>query len=398
VINKNMDLLDASAALGKTLKLGYNDCIFCNRQKKLKVTQSYYRCYHPDCAKHGTVTDFIKEIKNCSLRDAQSFLSQSEGGSNTGWKKRIDFLEKVFVCYRQAITDEVLEFLNGRGYYTALEEIPFGFAPSSNYLQSCGFKLSALVEQGLAYPTGKEFFQNRVVFGIRDLRGNLVHLQGRSVVQEESLRWLSTPTVKGVSSINNYLFEGHYYRSRENIDWLFLAEGISDGLSLIELDVPAVSCFGVQIDLCHFLNIFSKVSNLCVVLDNDRYPLLSSQNAGLYKSWTPMIYSLVELQKMLPRLHIWCCPPPNVSGVKDVNDWLRQGISPTSFAEYVQSHATKLLPFALTALGGSWEHQPILIKSLGDNPRQEELELFKNCQQSLEPDPTKYLLKAFRYV
>jgi hypothetical protein len=308
-------------------------------------------------------------------------------------------LQKAFQHYQAAITDETLEFLNNRGYTSVLEEIPFGYAPSPNYLQDCGIPLKDLVEVGLAYSSGQEFFNNRVIFPILDTKCRLVHLQGRSLDPDEDLRWLSTNSKIGSESISpicNYLFQANEYEGKESIDYLFLAEGVSDTLSLLELNIPAVGCFGVQVNLLKFVSLFSKVNVLIAVLDNDRYDVLR-KTAGEYKSWTPMVYWLTELQEALPNLNILCCPPPSSPGIKDVNDWLNTGVTPQGFSSHIKKTGLPLTQFVLKHYGQSWQHQALITRLVSIHRKPQEVELYRQIILELEDDWMTYLLNASGY-
>jgi hypothetical protein len=394
-----MDLVEVATLLSPSLdlKLGYQDCPFCKRTKKFKVSPHSFRCYHPECNKKGGALDFIMFNKSCDLPTAIKFIKDAEGSKTdfAGWLERSRFLEQIFCGYENAVNDQTLDFLNGRGYITALEDsnIRIGHAIGDTPLQDIGFPLENLIKYGLAYPDGKEFFRDRVIFPIRDFKGRMVHLQGRTTLSDIDLRWLSTSSKNEaitVAPINQYLYEGDYYSNRESIEWLFLCEGISDGLSLIELNVPAVACFGVDINLLRFDKLFNKVKNLVVLLDNDVYPLLSV-NAGLPKSWTAMLPYLVELQQATPQLNIWCCPPPVQPGIKDVNNWLQSGLTANQFARYVMDHKACLFDFTLKIYAKDLRFHKFMLQLLTMPKFAPKIEQFRKLVD-LQPDLIQYII------
>lgn len=401
-----MELIQLAKEIAPNLNLkdGYQDCPFCHRTKKLKVSAHHYRCYHPECSQQGGLIDFAMHFKQCDRKAAIKIIKELEGQSTadiSAWKERSQFFELVFSTYQNGVDDQTLEFLNGRGYVKALESegILFGHAVGDRFLQDQGVQLKDLMKYGLAYPDGREFFRNRVIFPVRDYKGRLVHMQGRATNGDEDLRWLSTSSKlesMTVAPISQYLYEAHYYMERDKIEWLFLAEGISDGLSLVEMDVPAVACFGVEVDLIRFTKLFERVSNLVVLLDNDRYALLTPY-AGQYKSWRAMLPHLVELKLNLPQLNIWCCPPPTKSGIKDINNWLNKGLTSELFGQYVIEHKQSLFDFLLTSFGQQLEFHPLLIKLLATESGAEESERFRKLITDLRPDFVSYLIDLHGY-
>lgn len=376
------------------LKVGYQKCPFCKRDQKFRVLNNRYKCFHPECQQQGTIVDLVQWHKNCSRSKAIQLVRGEDFQARDAWKKRNHLLSQVFSSYQNGLTDECLDFLNQRGYGICLESVEFGFARGSQYLQSRGFDLAELVSLGLAYSDGREFFRDRVIFGIRDFKSRLVHLQGRSIHAEESVRWLSTPSHfndQDINPITNYLFGGNQHIDNPP-EWLFLAEGISDALTLIELNVPCVACFGVQVNLCRFTALFEKATNLVVVLDNDVYPLMT-EHAGLYKSWTPMLESLTQLQTAFPQLKIWCAPPPNIKGIKDVNNWyMTEKLTPESFAQGIKRQSQTLFDFALNTFRGHREYHPLLLRLLKAQPNSQRRETYR---QILPTDIVSYLLEVY---
>lgn len=385
------------------LKEGYQDCPFCQRPKKFKVSGSSFKCFHPGCAKQGNSLDFLV-LTGTDEKTAQSKVYESSDPK--AWVDRCRFLEQAFAVYQTGVDSDTTSFLNQRGYDNCLNapDIFYGHARGDNYLAS-RLPLQDCIKYRLAYPNGNDFFRDRIIFPIRDSKGRLVHLQGRATNPDEDLRWLSTPSKFGPEKteqttlpISRYLFDATRYHAKESIDWLFLAEGISDTLSLIELDAPAVGCFGVEIELVRFVSLFSKVKNLVVCLDNDKYALLTPKQ-NLYKSWTPMLPRLVELQAWLPNLNIWCLPPPNRPGIKDMNNWITEAaLSKEAFADYLLKHRLSLMDFAIKSYGFQVEYHPHILKllSLSREPAVDS-EKFRNLMNLVNNDPVQYLLQLHPY-
>lgn len=330
------------------IKDGFQDCPFCGRLNKLRVRGPNYKCFHPECGKSGSPVDWLIDLNFASsVRDSISMLSSISGlVENKRWLERTEILTAAFEFYKKADCQKAKEVLQSRGISKALNEVSFGYAPDSNYLESCGLTKSDLKKAYLLSQGGgetREFFQDRIIFPIYNENGKLVHLQGRACNPNAKIRWLSTSFPEIVSPINHYLFNLPSLTYPK--DGLFLCEGISDSLSMIELGLPVVGCFGVNIDLTRYIHLFSNTQNLIVMIDNDQYEI-SSEKPGDYKSWNSMVPTLIDIAVSLPELNIYCLMVPEDKG-KDVNDWVKAGATQQDILKHVDLNSQSLEDFCL---------------------------------------------------
>lgn len=398
------------------LKDGYQNCPFCSRSRKFKVTgDRWFKCFHPGCkaAAGGDIFTFLQlSGKAPDFQSAVQLALPAKGRSTRAVSRRLDTLRRAFNAYTSALNDDkVLAFLSSRGWGKALLTTKIGFAPTvtdTGYLQFSGLALDDLVAAGLAYESGREFFNSRIIFAVTDRAGQIVHLQGRSILPDSDLRWLSTPSTVGrsktpiVSPINAYVYNEQIFSAAPSV--LYLTEGISDGYSLLELGLDAISCFGLEPQLTRYADSFSNVKTLIAVFDNDRYPQ-GQPLGGAYKSWSRVIHHLIELSMHVTSLQIYCLVPPQTwttggkitTGIKDVNDWLRAGLDTDQFVAYVKANAVPLVEFAFDLYGPHWEYQAELIRLVAHHRRSEDIARLEAQPARFSTAPTDYYLNAFQY-
>jgi len=373
--NYKGESLSDIAAPHFALRNGYQDCPFCNRPKKFVVKDDWsFRCYHPDCIAHNWHSGYDFAVLKgwyANALEASKSLNNNRKLTGKNWYERVKFLKRVFYCYISAIDDVSLEFANSRGWVYALEQNPIGYAPGSTYLQSKGFELKELIKYGLAYEGGNEFFRDRVIFPIHNPSGALIHLQGRSLDPDCEPRWLSTKSSKTECSddyqvdISQCLFNIHNINKGDSV---ILTEGISDGYSALELQQKVVSSLGLEPKLSSYSKLLADCKELIAVYDNDKYPM-GGQLQGKYKSWLSILPKLIELKLRVPQLPIYCCVPPTIPGVKDLNDWLnKMSLTKESFEDYLVKHKVPLEEFCINVLGDNMVYHGLLLKLISTQP------------------------------
>ncbi len=412
-LKQNLRLSRVAEQLRVTLlPSGTQNCIFCHGNKKLITRDDrYYKCYSPSCAKKGTVIDLVidrgaaKDVKE-AYRVLLQCLDGEERGRiekiHTFESSRADLLERIFKVYQKGLDgeDAILELLNDRGYCHILESQPIGFAKGNNFIRENSIITSDdLAKVGLlSSSSSDEFFRNRVIFPVRNNWGRLVHLQGRSIEPDAAIRWLSSSSSGTIPEewrprpISEYIFGIHLLQEGDTV---FLTEGISDCLSLLELDINAIACFGVEVNLTKHTQTFSRLKSLIAFFDNDVYPL-GNQYAGQFKSWRSILPNLINLKEACPQLDIWCVMPPNESGIKDINDWLIKGVNRDRLLKYVKENALQLEDFALDMWGKNPQRHYDLIQLIGINKQPHHLNRLREAAENLNPNGFDWLEYCFK--
>lgn len=212
------------------------------------------------CGVGGDVITFIMKIENLDYIDAVKFLAQRAGlemPESTFDDSLSQLRKRIYEANRQAarffhkqlyspIGEKGLSYFHGRELAdTTIKHFGLGYADQDrfslcNHLKSLGFKNSEIVAANLAFQSKRssgiyDRFNDRVMFPIIDLRGNVIAFGGRILTDEKPkyLNTSDTPVFKksaNLFSLNNAKNTGK--RS------LILCEGY--------MDVIAVNQAGIQ--------------------------------------------------------------------------------------------------------------------------------------------------------
>lgn len=400
-LNHDISLSNVLSLNGIQLKQGYNTCPVCNRPNKFKILDDkYYKCFHPSCAanKRGDVFNLLPLLGlSSSFKESLSIVGKLPTNDYTEESRRSYVFSKVFEVYKLLAEQhkaEILPILNGRGYYHALNCIEFGYSPDAESMPHLVFekyKISEkeLIKYGLLNTHG-DFLASRIIFPIYTKRNKLVHFQGRSTIPDSDKRWLCTPSLSRYSSITNYLFNLNNVVDESAI---IITEGISDCLSLLELNLKAVASFGLSPDLVSILYDLPNLKTVIAIYDNDRHPFGYNDMSDMYKSWFVILPKLIELQEARPDLVIWCITPPEKALISDVNDWLQQGLTRPIFESHCKAKIKSLEQFTLSLFSNQIKYHPWLLRLLNVHQRPTDLASFSQILNTNYVDITSYLLQ-----
>lgn len=288
-------------------------CPVCNGSSSLKTKDDrYFKCFK--CGVSGSVLDYVIAInKAATVSEAVTVLrplvKHYESPRNFTSLKT-----KAFNIYKENLSSNASvarDYIESRGW--DYNSIDCGLG-TKGCLQEAGVSESLLTQIDLW--DGYDYYNNHLIFPVYNEHGALVHYSGRAVDPNNSVRWKSS---KGTPPIHNYFYNSQaLYKPKAN--YIIVCEGVSDCLSLMQLGEPVIGQFGVNVDLSKHAEHFSKFDFLLFMYDYDRYPL-GNQFEGIYKSWSQMMPSVIKLATLI-RKPIYHLELPNLSGIKDVNDWL----------------------------------------------------------------------------
>ncbi|MBO5409101.1 MAG: DNA primase [Clostridia bacterium] len=212
-----------------------------------------YHCF--GCGAGGTVIHFIEQMENLDFVEAVKFLAQRAGiplpeekhevSDYTRLKRNIREMNKIAgrTYFRQLISEagrEALSYLRGRGLSDdTIKTYGLGYAPNRwdfmyRTLKENGFSDYDIVKSGLCIEkNGKifDFFRDRVMFPVMDLRGNVIAFGGR-VMGDGMPKYLNTGETPVFSKRQN-LFSLHLAKNTSE-DYLILAEGYMDVIALYQ--------------------------------------------------------------------------------------------------------------------------------------------------------------------
>ncbi|MBQ8289036.1 MAG: DNA primase, partial [Clostridia bacterium] len=215
-------------------------------------TSSFY-CF--GCGAGGDVIHFVRRAENMDYPSAVEFLAKRYGIPIT-----LDKKEQAENARRErvlAMNKEAARFFHqklfapegaeGLRYLTENRRLPLplirhfglGFAPNvgwslTDHLRKKGYTDSEMASAflcGISQKTGKpyDYFRNRVIFPIIDVRGDVVAFGGR-VMDDSKPKYLNSSDTPAFKKSRN-LFALNFARKSEN-DTMILCEGYMDVIAL----------------------------------------------------------------------------------------------------------------------------------------------------------------------
>ncbi len=204
------------------------------------------------CGAGGDVITFIMKAENLDYIDAVKYLAQRVGMNmpEDSYDDSMSQLRKrIYEANREAARfyfktlcspegAEGLAYLRGRALSDkTIRRFGLGFADSNrhslcNHLRSLGFKNTELVSANLAYQNNNSVsdrFNNRVMFPIIDLRGNVIAFGGR-IMTDEKPKYLNTSDTPVFKKSSNLFSLNNAKDSGEKS--LILCEGYMDVIAV----------------------------------------------------------------------------------------------------------------------------------------------------------------------
>lgn len=247
------DIISSYVSLKKRGRTFVGLCPFHNEKTPsftvYPETESYY-CF--GCGAGGDVINFVKRIENLDYLDAVKMLAQragmqmpDEGFDDSLAKKRRIILEinretaRYFHnCLISPDGKQGLNYLLGRGFTKkTINHFGLGYAPDSwdaliRHLKSKGYSLGDMLDAGVVGKGKKsyyDYFRNKVMTPIIDVRGNVIAFGGR-VLDNSKPKYMNTSDTL-VYKKTNVLF-GLNYAKDSGSDALILCEGYMDVMAM----------------------------------------------------------------------------------------------------------------------------------------------------------------------
>lgn len=231
----------------------------------------------------GDVIKFYALINNIEYSEALNDLSKEYGlvvtksYQDKNKKKLISVLEKAHKIYQEELekNDFAKEYLKKRGY--SLEEarrFGIGYANSNydqikNALEDVEKKL--LVNLGLLSETGKDIYNNRLIFPIYDQFNNLIAFGARKVFETDAgPKYINSKDTELFKKSNEVYSIKNYSTNIKKDDGILLVEGYFDVLTCVKSGlISTIATLGTSLteNQAKKLSKFSK--NIILAYDND---------------------------------------------------------------------------------------------------------------------------------
>jgi DNA primase len=209
--------------------------------------KGFYHCF--GCGKSGSLFDFIMEMEHLNFPESVKYLGESVGiqleqESEQEKQKRgeketlIDLYNKIAASFHYILTQipnskMARDYLEDRKITSeSIEKFTIGYAPDDpswlyDFLSSKHYSDSILQKSGLFSKNGEFYplFRNRIMFPIKDWRGDVVAFGGRDLSGISKAKYINTP-------------ETLLYRKRE------IVYGLYESLKDIKESQSAILCEG----------------------------------------------------------------------------------------------------------------------------------------------------------
>lgn len=346
-----VDLVSSYVTLKKRGNTYVGLCPFHNEKTPsftvYENTQSFY-CF--GCGAAGDCVGFTRKIDNLDYIDAVKSLAQragmqmpEDGYDDSLSKKRRTILEinretaRFYHSYMMSEEGKVgLQYFLDRGLsLKTIKHFGLGYSPNSwdsliKHLRSLGYNPSDMLAAGVVRRGEKgyyDYFRNRVMTPIIDVRGNIIAFGGR-VLDDSKPKYINTPDTLVYKKTNEVF--GLNFAKNSGKDSIILCEGYMDVIAMHQAGFDnAVAGCGTALTNEQVRLITRYAKNISLVYDNDE----AGQKA-LSKAIT--MFSQVDASINIPTL----------SGGKDPDEIIKtQG---RARFEAMLEGATNKIEFALT--------------------------------------------------
>lgn len=212
-----------------------------------------YHCF--GCGEGGTVITFIKKIENYDFPETIKYLAQRSGiplpDENAFESEEFNIKKKIYEMNRIAARHyfsnlisesgrKALLYLQNRGLKNeTIKEFGIGYSKNSwtdlyGVLKGKGYKDKEILKSGLCIEkNGRifDFFRDRVMFPVMDVRGNVVAFGGR-IMSEQKPKYLNTGETP-VFKKKEILFNFNKAKNTD-LDYFIIMEGYMDVISVYQ--------------------------------------------------------------------------------------------------------------------------------------------------------------------
>lgn len=308
----------------------------------INTEKQIYHCF--GCGKGGGVINFIMEIENLSFPDAVQFLARRAGmeapedshDENRGRRARMLELNRDAARFfheqlRSPAGQAAREYVVRRGITNMVTPFGLGFAPDSwsaltDAMRAKGYTQPELVAAGLAR-TGKnggiyDYFRNRLMFPVIDVRGSVIGFSGR-ILGDGEPKYLNSPDTL-VYKKSNSLFALNLAKKSKS-GYILLAEGNIDVVSLHQAGFDsAVASLGTSLTAEQARLMARYTNQVVIAYDNDGAGQKAAQRA------------ITILQQLDMKVKVLQIP-----GAKDPDEFI-QARGPQAFRDLIEKSGNQV--------------------------------------------------------
>jgi DNA primase len=248
-----------------------------------------YHCF--GCGAHGDILSFLTESEGYDFNSAVEFLAKEAGleivktqSNRREYKKKLNDLEiyqKFTDYFRQQLlyNNQAKKYLGSRGItIKEVEQFALGYAPKIDELcrfaQENSLPMEKLIELGIfkksEYGNSYCYFQERLVFPIKNHRGEFVAFGGRTLLPDVKPKYINSPEhlyfKKRELLYNFQLALNHIRKSKQVV----VSEGYMDVIAFHQQGFyNVVAPLGTAFSPEHLKNLWQVANKVIICLDGD---------------------------------------------------------------------------------------------------------------------------------
>lgn len=193
-------------------------CPYHNESKpsmSVNINEGQFYCF--GCHERGWIDKLIAQKEGISRSEAMQIVTQAELGGRRRNGQRVEYnylSEDILDDFFMLQSKEYLQYIRSRGLTrTAVKEFDLREGGSHD-----------------------RFWSKRVIYAIRNLKGQIASIEGRAIDKKVDLRHYNAPGSKAAYGLFGAdRFVGYRYK------WLFVVEGPFDCMSVVQSGDPAVA-------------------------------------------------------------------------------------------------------------------------------------------------------------
>ncbi|MDY7025749.1 MAG: DNA primase [Pseudomonadota bacterium] len=318
-----IDIVDVIRSRIEVKKMGqhFKACCPFHKEKtpSFVIYDDHYHCY--GCGAHGDAIHFLMEHDHLEFTEAVEQLAQTqhieipyEQGSQTPAeraayqekKQRQQTLQQALVLcaetyYQQLASQrypEPIQYLKSRGLTGLIaKRFQLGYAPDAydtiqtlaknNGIPEALFDQAGMIAHNEQKQRQYDRFRHRIMFPIRDHRGQVVGFGGR-VLDDSKPKYLNSPETPLFKKNETLYGLWEARQSDQRFDWALVTEGYMDVIALAQYGITqGVATLGTATSETHIRRLFRYVDEVIFCFDGDKAGQAAAKKALIpcCKAW-----------------------------------------------------------------------------------------------------------------
>lgn len=294
-----VDLISEYTPLKRTGRNYKGLCPFHNEKTpsfSVSEEKQFYHCF--GCGVGGDAIKFVQEIENFDFLDAIEYLADKYGVDIDAYKNTSsgsaqpavppEVKKALYAISREAAimyyrelpkSAEAMDYIKGRGLdQSIIKKFGLGFAPDDWHFVHKRLSKNDRIEKlliraGLVAKSSKgnvyDYFRNRIMFPIRDIKGNVIAFGGR-VMDGSNPKYLNSPETDIFNKSNTLYGLNLAKNALSDSRRVIVTEGYMDVISLHQQGVEnAVATLGTALTSQHGRILSRYADEIVICYDSD---------------------------------------------------------------------------------------------------------------------------------